>query len=138
MAEVLDKGQVQVPCGEMHAYLDHDAVDLPLSVRCRQPGDRFQPLGMGHTRVSDFMINEKIPQRARSDLAAGVQRGADYLGGRGKAVRTGKNKRRYRKGNSPVSSEMTGMYRIISGQVRIRPVHQIPASWRNFMLTSRH
>ena len=36
MAEVLDKRQVQLPCGEMHAYLDHDAVDLPLT--CALPG----------------------------------------------------------------------------------------------------
>ena len=38
-----------------------------LAVRARQPGDRFRPLGMGgdSTKLSDFMINQKIPRRAR-------------------------------------------------------------------------
>jgi tRNA(Ile)-lysidine synthetase-like protein len=36
-------------------------------VRARRPGDRFEPFGMdGHTmKLSDFFINEKLPQRAR-------------------------------------------------------------------------
>lgn len=35
----------------------------PLIIRARRPGDRFQPFGMdGHTmKLSDFMINQKIP-----------------------------------------------------------------------------
>jgi tRNA(Ile)-lysidine synthase len=39
-----------------------------LQVRVRRPGDRFCPLGMGEhsIKLSDFMINEKIPQRARA------------------------------------------------------------------------
>lgn len=38
-----------------------------LQLRPRLPGDRFQPLGMrdGSMKLSDFMINEKIPERAR-------------------------------------------------------------------------
>lgn len=38
-----------------------------LEIHGRQSGDRFQPLGLdGHTlKLSDFMINEKIPRRAR-------------------------------------------------------------------------
>jgi tRNA(Ile)-lysidine synthase len=39
----------------------------PLTIRARRPGDRFQPLGMnGHTvKLSDFMINQKIPVTER-------------------------------------------------------------------------
>jgi tRNA(Ile)-lysidine synthase len=38
-----------------------------LALRSRCPGDRFQPLGMeGHqVKISDFMIDQKIPRRAR-------------------------------------------------------------------------
>jgi tRNA(Ile)-lysidine synthase len=46
-----------------------DAEDLPetLQLRVRQPGEHFVPLGMdGHTqKLSDFFVNEKMPQRAR-------------------------------------------------------------------------
>ncbi len=50
------------------AWIDFDQINFPLSLRCRQPGDRFQPLGLsGKTqKLSDFMINHKMPQRARS------------------------------------------------------------------------
>jgi tRNA(Ile)-lysidine synthase len=49
------------------AWLDADCVPTPLEVRSRQPGDMIQPLGMGGKRVkiSDLMINEKIPGQAR-------------------------------------------------------------------------
>ncbi|GAB4503087.1 MAG: tRNA lysidine(34) synthetase TilS [Anaerolineales bacterium] len=48
-----------------------DASTLPpnLEIRTRRPGDRFRPLGMdGHSvKLSDFFINEKLPQRARDN-----------------------------------------------------------------------
>jgi tRNA(Ile)-lysidine synthase len=36
-------------------------------LRTRRPGDRFQPLGLeaGSQTVADFMINAKLPERAR-------------------------------------------------------------------------
>jgi tRNA(Ile)-lysidine synthase len=48
-------------------WLDLDPLELPLVLRTRLPGDRFQPLGMnGHSmRLSDFFINQKLPRRAR-------------------------------------------------------------------------
>ncbi len=51
------------------AWLDLDQIHLPLTLRCRQPGDRFQPLGLSGKmqKLSDFMINQKMPQRARSN-----------------------------------------------------------------------
>ncbi len=50
------------------AILDASWLAWPLEVRCRRPGDRFQPLGMGgHSQsLSDFWINEKLPRRARA------------------------------------------------------------------------
>jgi tRNA(Ile)-lysidine synthase len=45
------------------AFLDHDVVGSELILRRRQPGDRFQPLGLGgrQTTLREFMINCKIP-----------------------------------------------------------------------------
>lgn len=49
------------------AYLDGMKVIMPLTLRIRRDGDRFKPLGMDGTDVNlaDFMINSKIPVRAR-------------------------------------------------------------------------
>ena len=49
------------------AWMDADRIRAPLLVRARHSGDRFQPLGMGaHSlKLTDFMINVKLPQRAR-------------------------------------------------------------------------
>jgi tRNA(Ile)-lysidine synthase len=49
------------------AWLDLDLLQLPLQVRTRRPGERFQPLGMQgkSIKLSDFFVNIKLPQRAR-------------------------------------------------------------------------
>lgn len=49
------------------AWLDLERIELPLLVRARLDGDQFRPFGMdGHSqKLSDFMINQKIPRRAR-------------------------------------------------------------------------
>jgi tRNA(Ile)-lysidine synthase len=49
------------------AWIDVSAIEGPLTVRARRPGDRFKPLGLGgHSlKLSEFMINEKLPRRAR-------------------------------------------------------------------------
>ena len=49
-------------------WLDADSLSFPLTVRTRQAGDRFHPLGMdGHSiKLSDFWINQHLVQRARS------------------------------------------------------------------------
>lgn len=51
------------------AWLDLKNVELPLIVRSRREGDKFQPYGLeGHTqKLSEYMINQKIPRRARKD-----------------------------------------------------------------------
>jgi len=48
-------------------WVDINHIQLPLLVRSRKEGDRLQPFGMdGHSlKLSDFMINEKLPRRAR-------------------------------------------------------------------------
>ena len=53
--------------GPMEAWLDADKLSTPLVVRGRQPGERWQPLGMaGHTQsLQDFFINEKVPAHLR-------------------------------------------------------------------------
>jgi tRNA(Ile)-lysidine synthase len=50
------------------AWVDVSQVSFPLTLRCRRPGDRFNPAGMfqGSVKVSDFMINVKMPARARA------------------------------------------------------------------------
>jgi len=50
------------------AWLDADELEPPMVVRCRKAGERIRPLGMnGHSmKVSDLMINLKLPKRARS------------------------------------------------------------------------
>jgi len=50
------------------AWLDAGSLPGPLVLRARKRGDRFEPLGMdGHSqKLSDFMVNEKIPRRARN------------------------------------------------------------------------
>lgn len=49
------------------AWLDVQQLRKGLTLRTRKSGDRFRPLGMkkGSMKLSDFMINVKIPQRAR-------------------------------------------------------------------------
>lgn len=49
------------------AWLDSDSLPDRLLVRSRRPGDRFQPLGMSgqSIKVSDLMINNKLPERLR-------------------------------------------------------------------------
>jgi len=50
------------------AWLDIEKVDLPLVLRSRIKGDKIIPLGLnGHTmKISDVMINLKLPRRVRS------------------------------------------------------------------------
>jgi len=58
------------------AYLDLDKVGSEVIVRCRQPGDRFQPLGMSQPKLlGEFMIDAKIPRawRQRIPIACSPQ-----------------------------------------------------------------
>ena len=49
-----------------NVYISPAALDLPLSVRPRRPGDRFHPLGApGSKKLKDFLIDRKIPHHRR-------------------------------------------------------------------------
>jgi tRNA(Ile)-lysidine synthase len=52
------------------AFCDAQLADSPLWLRTRQPGDRFQPLGMhGHAiKLADFLTNRKVPLAVRDRL----------------------------------------------------------------------
>lgn len=66
-ADSFEGNRVEQNADRFQAWLDADTLPESLELRVRQPGDRFQPLGLdGHTqKISDFMVNEKMPQRAR-------------------------------------------------------------------------
>jgi tRNA(Ile)-lysidine synthase len=51
---------------EFVAYLNSDRIGDRLVIRCRQHGDRFQPLGMSQTKkLGEYMIDAKIPRAWR-------------------------------------------------------------------------
>jgi len=51
------------------AYLDLDKTGDKLMVRSRQPGDRFQPLGLSQPKkLGEFMIDAKIPHAWRQRI----------------------------------------------------------------------
>ena len=59
-------------------WLDAERVPGSLELRVRHQGDHFEPLGLeGHSqKITDFFVNEKMPQRARDHwplLCAGDQ-----------------------------------------------------------------
>lgn len=59
------------------AYLDLNSTGHELSLRRREPGDEFQPLGMGgrSKSLSEFLINAKVPHRVRDLLPIVVSPG---------------------------------------------------------------
>jgi tRNA(Ile)-lysidine synthase len=62
-----DESWSSVRADPYQAWMDADQIQAPLLVRARLPGDRFHPLGLeAHSlKLADFMINVKLPQRAR-------------------------------------------------------------------------
>ena len=49
--------------------LDLDRLGGALHLRARHPGDRFQPLGMTHSKkLQDFMVDERIPRETRDSI----------------------------------------------------------------------
>ena len=65
-AEVTDKKGGGSANNLLSADFDLDKAGRKLIVRARQPGDRFQPLGMSQPKkLNEFMIDSKIPQAWR-------------------------------------------------------------------------
>jgi tRNA(Ile)-lysidine synthase len=62
--------QIRGNADPYQAWLNADQLIFPLTVRKRAPGDRFAPLGMGGDlmKLSDLMINLKLPENARRDF----------------------------------------------------------------------
>ncbi|RJP51536.1 MAG: tRNA lysidine(34) synthetase TilS [Anaerolineaceae bacterium] len=63
----LAKEQAERNEDQFQVWLDADELPEQLELRVRRQGDHFSPLGMdGHSqKLSDFFVNEKVPQRAR-------------------------------------------------------------------------
>ena len=60
-----------LPDGKFEAIFDYEKVKevLPLTVRNRRQGDRFQPYGMrGTKKIKDFMIDTKVPRDERDRI----------------------------------------------------------------------
>jgi len=67
--DIYDHRTYQMPSDELTASLDLDKLTFPLIVRPWQQGDRFIPLGMkGQKKLSDFMIDKKIPVNLKKRL----------------------------------------------------------------------
>ena len=48
------------------AFLDGEALSMPLAVRSRRPGDRFRPLGLGGAKkIKEALIEAKVPREER-------------------------------------------------------------------------
>jgi len=64
-ATIIEREQMEED-RDFTAYLDLDEAGGRVAVRCRQPGDRFQPLGMSQSKkLGEFMIDAKIPRAWR-------------------------------------------------------------------------
>jgi len=63
------------------AFLDARAIGAGLALRQRQPGDRFQPQGMGRRSksLSDFLINAKVPAAWRDWVPLAVSGEGDRI-----------------------------------------------------------
>jgi tRNA(Ile)-lysidine synthase len=73
-ASILPRGEMDLAKltrdkGRFTEYLDVDHVKLPIMVRTRKAGDRFQPLGMaGEKKVGKFLTTAKVPRQLRERI----------------------------------------------------------------------
>lgn len=67
LAEAI-KNQAYANPDPYQTWIDKDKIPSTLKIRHRHSGDRFQPLGIEgkSLKITDFMINVKIPWRARN------------------------------------------------------------------------
>ena len=67
--EIKDKWDPGSAPQSNQAFLDPDKLSFPLELRPWRPGDWFVPLGMrGRKKVSDFLIDRKIPGNQKKDI----------------------------------------------------------------------
>ncbi len=58
--------EVEKEADDFSAFFDYRATGNRLTVRCRKPGDRFQPLGMEKPKkLNEYMIDARIPRTWR-------------------------------------------------------------------------
>lgn len=78
--------RIDIPGEDFLAWMDRFAITGKAVLRRRQEGDMIKPLGMGGSsmKVSDMMINEKIPAPYREDwpLISGIEKVLWVPGGR--------------------------------------------------------
>jgi tRNA(Ile)-lysidine synthase len=68
-AAIISREQMAEKNDDFTAYLDLDKTGNKLAVRSRQPGDRFQPLGLSQPKkLGEFMIDAKIPRAWRQRI----------------------------------------------------------------------
>jgi len=69
VATIISREQMAEKDEDFTAYFDFDKAGDKLVVRSRQPGDRFQPLGMSQPKkLGEFMIDSKIPSAWRQRI----------------------------------------------------------------------
>lgn len=60
------QGDLISRAGPHEVFLSLDAIELPLAVRSRRPGDRFHPLGApGVRKLKEFFIDRRVPLHER-------------------------------------------------------------------------
>ena len=70
-SELLDKAPTRLAQsnGVATALLDAEAIGPELWLRPRKPGDRYQPLGLGHERkLQDVLVDAHVPRSERDAL----------------------------------------------------------------------
>lgn len=62
------------------AVLQLAALNLPLTIRGRRPGDRFHPLGApGSRKLQDVLVDRKVPADARDEVPVVVDRDGEIV-----------------------------------------------------------
>jgi tRNA(Ile)-lysidine synthase len=68
-AEIIERKKITEKGGDFTAYLDLDKAGRELMVRCRKPGDQFQPMGLSQPKkLNEFMIDARIPRLWRGRI----------------------------------------------------------------------
>ncbi len=58
-----------IPDGTYEAVFDYSHIKLPLKIRNRRDGDRFQPHGMeGTKKIKDYLMDAKVPRYERDRI----------------------------------------------------------------------
>ena len=71
-ASIIDKdeaGRIMTSPNKLRTVLDADKTPFPLTIRARQDGDHFYPLGFGkRKKIQDLLVDEKVPRFERDEV----------------------------------------------------------------------